>query len=432
MKKNILVILILLFTISNVSSQNANNTNTDKTKLFENKPALQNIFNRIAIKSYGVVNYYNFEWQTDSSKRDAVDLERLNLYLKFKISEKIEVKSEMEFEHGGTGTTMEFDRFEEFGEFETEIEAGGEVLLEQLYIQFAIKPWLKIRAGKMEMDFGNTSKFHVPTEYFTGYRSSMEVALFPDGWSEIGIQVLGNFGKNKNWAYRAYFVNSLASSGFSSANWIARGYQRRFEMANAESFAGLLRLDYKFKNKGWLGFSTYVGETNRNRPKPDMKGIDGYVFMGDLHTSINIKKFLRIRAMFFYGHLQNSHLISRANRNLSNRLNVKRTPVGSDALGYYGEIGVDVLSFTKLNKMNLWIFGRYDFYDSMYKTHEDIFKFPRAKRSQITFGLNYLPHPSIIIKAHYAHRTIGFTSGNIEQTYLLGIGYIFKTKNYYQ
>ena len=430
MNKIVTLIILLLVFVNVFSQKNTIKNNTKTSEFLENKQVLQNIFNRISLKSYGVVNYYNFDWQTDKERRSAVDIERLNMYIKYKVSEKIEVKTEIEFEHGGTGSTMEFDKFEEFGEFESDIEAGGEVLLEQLYIDFKIKSWFNVRAGRMEMYIGNFPKLDEPVDYFTGYRSSMESALLPNGWSEIGIQVHGDLGKQKKWSYKAYLVNGLASSDFSSANWIARGYQKRFEMANAESFGGLIRLDYKLKNKGWLGFSSYFGESNRNRPKPDMKGISGHVFIGDLHTSINIKKFLKIRAMVLYGHLQNALLIAEANRNLSNNLNVKRTPVASDVLGAYAEIGFDVLALTKIEKMKLIVFGRYDFYDSMFMVPEGMFKNPRWKRNQITFGLNYLPHPSIVIKAHYAHRILGLSRDNIEKTFLLGIAYTFKTKNY--
>ena len=41
------------------------------------------------------------------------------------------LEAELEFEHGGTGITMEFDKLEEFGEFEMEVEKGGEVIVEK-------------------------------------------------------------------------------------------------------------------------------------------------------------------------------------------------------------------------------------------------------------------------------------------------------------
>ena len=40
---------------------------------------------------------------------NAFDPERLNMYLYYDFSDKIQFKSEIEFEHGGTGATMEFE-----------------------------------------------------------------------------------------------------------------------------------------------------------------------------------------------------------------------------------------------------------------------------------------------------------------------------------
>ena len=386
-------------------------------------------WNRLSLKTYGVVNYYNFNWETDDEKRDAVDLERINMYMKYKFSDKISLKSEFEFEHGGTGVTMEYDKFEEFGEFETEVEAGGEVLLEQLNILFDIKPWLKIRAGRLKLYLGVASKLDETPDYFTGFRSIMENTIMPLGWYEVGIEVAGDIGRKKKWSYKAYLVNGLSSTGFSSANWIKRGHQKRFETANAESLAIAGRFDYNLKNKGWIGVSGYYGETNGNRPKNDMKGVEGYLSLYDFHANVNLGP-VKFRCMALYGQLQNSHKISKANRNLSNNLNVKRTPVASAALGYYAEIGLDVLSFTKIKDKKLFVFGRYDFYDTMYKVHDDIFKNPRWERKMITAGLNYLPHPNVIIKTHYSVRALGLSTDNMENTFLLGIGYSFKTNNY--
>ena len=121
-----------------------------KTEEFQSE-LFQTISQNLSLKTYGVVNYYSFNWETDPDKRNAVDLERLNMYMKYSFSDKISLKTEFEIEHGGTGVTMEFDKFEEFGEFEQEVENGGEVLLEQLNIVFDIIPWL--RKGRDALSF---------------------------------------------------------------------------------------------------------------------------------------------------------------------------------------------------------------------------------------------------------------------------------------
>ena len=91
------------------------------------------------MSGYGVINYANFNWHTDPERRARIDVERFVVSPKYKVSEDMRLEAELEFEHGGTGITMEFDKFEEFGEFEMEVEKGGEVIVEKLAIVFEIE-----------------------------------------------------------------------------------------------------------------------------------------------------------------------------------------------------------------------------------------------------------------------------------------------------
>ncbi len=436
--KIILTVLVFLVSVNGFAQNQLSTTednqtiNSEESELESAKlqKAFLEALSKLSIKAYGVVNYYNFDWELDPDRRNAVDIERINLYMKYAFTDKIILKTEFEIEHGGTGVTMELDKLEEFGEFEVEIEAGGEVLLEQLNVQFLITPWFNVRVGRFRMYVGVASKNDLPVNYFTGYRQEMENAILPLGWYETGIEISGDLGEKKKWSYIAYLVNGLTSTGFTSANWIKRGHQKRFEMANAENMAVAGRFDYNLANNGFIGVGGYHGGSNQNRPKPDLQNTPGNVSLFDVHANIN-KKNWKIRAMFLYGNLQNSERISQANRNLSNALNVKRTPVAKNAMGYYVEAGYNVLALTKkATDQQLFLFGRYDFYDSMFKTEGVIIDNPRWERKVITFGLNYFPHPGVVLKSHYALRTLGIPSENKENTFLLGLAFTFKTTNY--
>ena len=387
-----------------------------------------NELKKINFKTYGVINYYGFDWDTDTEKRNEFDTERFNTYIYYDFNKHIQFKAEIEFEHGGTGVTMELDKLEEFGEFETEVEAGGDVKIDQINILFKWKPWLNFRLGRVKLYMGNAQKLDLPTQYFTGQRSSMESTLIPVGWYENGIELLGKFGKRQQFSYQAYLVNGLNSQGFSSANWIKRGYQQRFETINADNLAFAGRFDYLLPNKeGYIGLSAYAGDANGNRHKNDLKNTKGMINLFDAHFHI-VKEHWRVNGMVMYGNLQNSDKISEANRNLSNALNVKRTPVAKNALGYYVEGGYNILNFLddRIAK-KLYVFGRYDFYDSMYKTAGNIIDNPRWERSITTFGANYFVNPGVILKAHYAVNKLGIATNNIDRTFLLGMAFTFKT-----
>jgi hypothetical protein len=378
---------------------------------------------RFKLKGYGSLNYFNYDWETDPARRNAIDVERLVLYPGYVYNEQFQIKGEIEFEHGGTGITKEFDRFEEFGEFETEVEAGGEVLLEQLHIVYSPKTNLHFRFGKFKLPFGITSVEDEPTDYFTTLRSPAMAALIPTNWYETGLQVFGTLGEEQKLSYALSLVNGLDATEFSSANWIMRGAQGKFETVNAENFALALRLDYELKEEWMVGFSGYIGNSSDNRPKPDLNA-DAYVSIIDGHLMIEEGPFT-FRAMGLYGHLQNSDLVSQANRNLSNNLNVKRTPVASAALSYYGELAYDVSQLLDIPD-RLDLFGRYEFYDSMYRVEKGaISDNPRWERTAYTAGFNYKPIDQIVFKAQYTHRVLGISDNNIENTFSAGIGFEF-------
>ena len=376
---------------------------------------------RWQISGYGVINYANFDWQTDPERRAHTDVERLVIAPKYRINDTIRLEAEIELEHGGTGITMEFDKFEEFGEFEMEVEKGGEVIVEKLAAVFEFRPTLNIRVGHIIVPVGLTAKRHRPQHYFTTTRPESESNLIPTIWHENGIDL---FGKAGAFSYQAQVVNGLDSTGFSSRRWIVGGHQQRFETANAEDFALVGRIDYTVMEGTVLGISGYYGDSADNRPKPDFRN-DAHVSIVDLHGFYEVGA-LKVRGMFLYGTIENSELVSKANRNLSNNLNVKRTPVGSRAHGGYLEVGYNLLTVFK-SSLNidsvLDLFVRYDNYDTMAEVKGDIFDNPRWERQTWTFGVNYHPHPQLVFKGHYSARRLGTEVENEENTFALGFGF---------
>ena len=146
---------------------------------------------------------------------------------------------------------MELDKFEEFGEFEMEIEKGGEIILEKLCAVVQLKPSFNLRIGHMVLPIGLVSKRHRPYQYFTVGRSETELNMIPTVWHESGVEI---FGRVNRFVYQTQLVNGLDSSGFSSANWVKRGHQGRFEYVNAADLAFVGRLDCIIDDKNLFGF----------------------------------------------------------------------------------------------------------------------------------------------------------------------------------
>lgn len=380
-----------------------------------------------SFKGYAVANYFNYDWDTHPEKRDEADLERLVLEGKYQFNDQWSVHAEVEYEHGGTGSTMEFDVFEEFGEFEQEIEKGGEIVLEELFIQYEYQPWLGIRIGEIPVPVGLINKRHRPSHYYTTERSLSESSMVPVAWHELGIELRGKY---QGFFYRGQVITGLDSTGFSSANWVKRGFQKRFERKNADNLAFVASLDYDFSNLGIdslngaeIGGSFYWGNTTDNRPKPDLEA-DAEVMILGFHGLYEAGPWT-LRGAALYGHLSNADLVSAANRRLSNNLNVKRSPVAKEALAWYVEAGVDLFQFIPNKPAILghgfdW-FVRYDNYDTMKKTSGLIFDNPRWEREIWTTGFNYSLIEGIMLKGQYAHRSLNIPTNNAENTYSLGI-----------
>ena len=448
--KSVYSFLVILLTLSlSTNAQTINDSILKKIKSELKEELLKEINNQKQVSSspiekeldkfslhgYAAINYYNYNHDTDPTLKNKIDAERLNMYPEYQFNDWIAFRSELEIEHGGTGASIGYDTQEEFGEFEQEIEKGGSVKLEQIYADFAIKPYFNVKVGRLKVLFNLAQSLDDPDEYFTTHRQEMENELTPLGWYETGIGFYGTFAKKFNYYFT--ITNGLDSSGFDSRGWIKNGHQERFEMVTAESFATMLRLDYKFgKHKHtYAGMSAYIGDSSANRPKEDMKE-SAYVTMVEGHFTYNEYP-LRVYTTGIYGNLENSNIVSIKNSNLSNNLGVKRTPVGKNAVGFTTEVGYEVLHhFSNYKQHMLYPFFRYDYYDTMYDVEGSIVDNPRWQRSSITGGLNWFIAQEITIKAQYSNRRLGSQNYDLntlvytgkkqhENTFSVGIGFEF-------
>ena len=144
------------------------------------------------------------------------DLPHVVIFLGYDFGKGWSMGSEIEFEHGGTESAIEIED-EEGGEYESEIERGGEVALEQFWIQKSFMPQLNVRAGMLVVPIGQTNAHHLPTEFFGVYRPEGENTIMPCTWHEIGVSVWGQAG---DWRYEAMFLPGLDSERFGNKTWI--------------------------------------------------------------------------------------------------------------------------------------------------------------------------------------------------------------------
>ncbi len=100
---------------------------------------------------------------------DGSDIPHFVINLGYDFGKGWTLGTEIEFEHGGTESAVELEA-DEAGEYESEIERGGEVALEQFWLQKAFSDAFKVRTGMIIIPVGLTNGHHLPTEFFTAYR----------------------------------------------------------------------------------------------------------------------------------------------------------------------------------------------------------------------------------------------------------------------
>ena len=91
------------------------------------------------------------------------DLPHVVINLGYDFGKGWSMGTEIEFEHGGTESAVEIEE-EEGGEYESEIERGGEVALEQFWLQKEINRYAIIRAGMQVIPVGGLNAHHESTE----------------------------------------------------------------------------------------------------------------------------------------------------------------------------------------------------------------------------------------------------------------------------
>jgi len=352
--------------------------------------------------------------QKDS--RLVFDTTRFVLELEGTLPLGLEFESEIEVEHHGAGASLELE-YDEFGEFEQEVEAGGEVVLEEIYLRKTFGP-IGLQLGRFYLGVGLLSDIGRPSEYLATVRPESETVVLPAVWHEIGLQADAQIGPLK---LTAQIVNGLDSTGFSSQRWIASGHQLRFELVSASDLAFVLRADWEVTDGLKLGVSAYYGNTSRNRPKADLV-VDcdnpddgevascGYVSAAvtlvDFHFQVRLDPVFA-QGVVLWGSLGNAAVVSERNARLSNNLGVLRSPIASEALFAWTELGVDLAKWLCLPEgHHIEPYVRFDYYDTMFTTADSVFDNPRFARAVYTAGIGWSYGPLVFAKIDISHRDL--------------------------
>ena len=399
-----------------------------------------NALSRLSVGGYGEAvmsrNFYSQHFNRyrdpltykDDKSHGRFDLPHVTLNLGYDFGRGWTMGMEIEFEHGGTESAVEIDA-DESGEYEAETEKGGEVALEQFWINKSFSDGrFNVKAGELIIPVGEINQHHLPNEFFSVYRSEGEAKLLPNTWHQVGLSLWGSLPQ---WRYEAIFTSGLDAERFGHDCFVHYGATSPYEYKLANVYAGAARID-NYSVKGFrLSLSGYYGYTFRNTERKAGASYD------DCHGALAIGSFgfelnrwnLIVRGNATYANLSDAERITAfcnayPKHTQQDGSPSKHSPIGSSAYSFGGEAGYDVFSiFDALRqKQKLYVFGRYEDYNTYATGNKKVaYTYDHVKR--MSFGINYKPIPQIIVKAEWAKRYLD-SAYNDEPSISLGVMFV--------
>jgi hypothetical protein len=336
----------------------------------------------VSLGGYGEFLYQNVE---SDSGEDTIDALRAVLYVGYRFDERWLLNSEIEFEHGGEETGVEF-----------------------AYLDYLASDAFNVRAGLLLIPMGFLNELHEPTTFFSARRPEIESRILPSTWREVGAGAHGEFG---DFIYRTYFVNGFDATGFSDAG-LRDGRQNGSE-ALAEDFAATGRLDWMGLSGTTLGVSGYFGDSGQDQV-PD----------ADVGTAI-----WEAHAEWKWRGLRARGLLTQASLDDVEELNDELglagdESVGEELAGWYAELGYDVLSWLRPGgEAELIPFVRFETFDTQDEVPSGFASNPANEVDVLTFGIDWKPIPGIVVKADYMDLEDGNDDGSHQ--FNLSLGYVF-------
>ena len=194
-----------------------------------------------------VAGYMDFHVNKDRGDPFKPDFHRFVLLFGHSFSSRIKLWSELELEHARVEGREE----------------GGEVALEQAYLDFLIKPYFNLRAGMLLSPVGIINERHEPPSFNGVERPFVETLIIPTTWRELGFGFTGDLGRG--FRYRAYVTSSLDASRFDAEQGITGGRTSGFD-ASLRNPAKVGRIEFAGVRRLTVGVSGYSGHAGFNTP----------------------------------------------------------------------------------------------------------------------------------------------------------------------
>jgi len=352
----------------------------------------------LSIGGYAEAVYRNEIGDAGGDGVDEADFVRLVLYTGYKFSDRLLFNAEIEFEHASTSKE-------------------GEVSVELASLEYLYRPGLNLRGGLLLVPMGLLNEMHEPPFYYGTQRPEPERAIIPSTWRENGVGIFGSFGESLS--YRAYVLNGLDASGFSSSG--LRGGRQKGSEAKATDLAVVGRLDFQASPSLLVGGSYYVGDSGQDQTL-SVTGLNlpsARTQIWELHADYQ-RGPLQLRGLYTEAHVSDAGTLSAA---LTAEA-MKATVVAERMIGGYAEAAYDIMQLLSPGtEKSLTPFFRFEYLDTQNKIPSGFSRDRTQPRRLFIPGIQYKPNPNVVLKLDY--RNISPFSGNAADQLNLGMGLVF-------
>lgn len=322
----------------------------------------------VTVGGYGEITY-----NRETGKNAEMDVQRLVLMFGYKFNDRTQFITEVEFEH------------------------VKEVYVEQAFLQYTLTDNINLRAGLMLVPMGIINEYHEPTTFNGVERPSMDGAIVPTTWREIGVGLSGRYNE-ASLRYQAYIFNGFETTTSDGNGNITggklggskglRGGRQKGAKSNFNNVNFSGKLDYYGLPGLRLGLSGYFGRTQSPVDVQDIDGADVGLSMIGLDARYANRRFTA-RGQYITASISDTEAYNTATGK----------DLGSSLQGYYLEAAYNLLSQEK--QQQLFGFVRYEDYDTHASTAGSLAKKATYDRQEWTLGLSFKIAPGAVVKADY-------------------------------
>ncbi len=352
---------------------------------------------RLSFQGYGEI-HANF---AEGSGPDLIDIHRLVFGVGYEFAEWIQLGSEIEIEHGLISDDDQGD---------------GEVVIEQLTLDFFLTDVFNVRAGRFLTPVGIINQTHEPPSFNGVERPSFAKTILPSTWSTDGIGIFGRLSDTVQ--YQAYIGSGLEGAGLSALDGIRGGRNSGRPSLHEPAFTArldwfpLVHTDLVPDHDLRVGISYYRSglDNGAKGVNPDVSG-DVSIYSADVEYSVHR---LDLRGVAALEKIRDADSLT--------------TGVASQIVGGYLEAAYHVLPDSwktgKMEESDLVVFARHDWIDTQNELPSGVQRDPAGQRTEWTTGLTYFFTPALVAKADVQFRQ-DKTSRDLPILFNLGLGWIF-------